>query len=350
MMFKKKNSFLLSVILALICIECKAQCVTPPSCEDMGYTQSASDCTTDKIVKCPFDISKVFCLNGNEETIISYDCSTTQLRLNYIGLLFFSDGRCSNSTNYKGGRLLGVVVKGSNNIVWGGDVNEILNYNDAKMFCRLQGGELVKVGQLLTLNDSNVAYERSSKSYYPLLSGPCYRTTVSNTCSIWTGSMVSNQQTSATSKLPFYCIARWNGKELSVDLSDTGFIVLKDKTIVSHFNQANTINPPIGILSGTSVVWGGLNISSYLDAVNYCSIKGGTVATSSDIMPLYAFHASAPTYISSYEYIGPEISYTPPVTGKEYFDGGTSCFKISENGIEITNCSTNAITYCRKNL
>lgn len=36
-------------------------CTTPPSCNTLGYKQSASDCTGQQMLKCPFDNSKVFC-------------------------------------------------------------------------------------------------------------------------------------------------------------------------------------------------------------------------------------------------------------------------------------------------
>lgn len=35
-------------------------CVTPPSCEDLGYVYSTTQCTSG-ILKCPFDTDKVFC-------------------------------------------------------------------------------------------------------------------------------------------------------------------------------------------------------------------------------------------------------------------------------------------------
>ena len=36
-------------------------CATPPTCDDLGYTQSASDCAGQFILKCPFDETAVFC-------------------------------------------------------------------------------------------------------------------------------------------------------------------------------------------------------------------------------------------------------------------------------------------------
>lgn len=35
-------------------------CTTPPSCDSLGYTKSASDCPSGGI-KCPWDTSKMFC-------------------------------------------------------------------------------------------------------------------------------------------------------------------------------------------------------------------------------------------------------------------------------------------------
>ena len=37
-------------------------CTAAPSCEEMGYTQSASDCTGKISLRCPFDTSKLSCV------------------------------------------------------------------------------------------------------------------------------------------------------------------------------------------------------------------------------------------------------------------------------------------------
>ena len=37
------------------------QCVQAPSCAELGFTDSVSDCADDGILYCPFDKSKVFC-------------------------------------------------------------------------------------------------------------------------------------------------------------------------------------------------------------------------------------------------------------------------------------------------
>ena len=38
-------------------------CVTPPSCEELGYTLSADDCINMHVLKCPFDKNKLYCNN-----------------------------------------------------------------------------------------------------------------------------------------------------------------------------------------------------------------------------------------------------------------------------------------------
>lgn len=36
-------------------------CATPPACDSLGYTQSASDCTGIRYTRCPLDVSKYNC-------------------------------------------------------------------------------------------------------------------------------------------------------------------------------------------------------------------------------------------------------------------------------------------------
>ena len=36
-------------------------CATPPSCAEMGYTMTADDCDGKDTLKCPFNLSEVFC-------------------------------------------------------------------------------------------------------------------------------------------------------------------------------------------------------------------------------------------------------------------------------------------------
>ncbi len=46
------------------------QCVQAPSCIELGYTDSVSDCADDGVLYCPFDKTKVFCreINATSET------------------------------------------------------------------------------------------------------------------------------------------------------------------------------------------------------------------------------------------------------------------------------------------
>jgi len=39
----------------------QTSCVTPPTCAEIGYTQTESECAGKEIVHCPFDLSVVFC-------------------------------------------------------------------------------------------------------------------------------------------------------------------------------------------------------------------------------------------------------------------------------------------------
>ncbi len=66
-------------------------CVMPPSCEDLGYTMTEADCASaEKILKCPHDQSKMFCLtmaeidpgsSGNAGDILYEDHTT---RADYV--------------------------------------------------------------------------------------------------------------------------------------------------------------------------------------------------------------------------------------------------------------------------
>ena len=66
-------------------------CVMPPSCDDLGYTMTEADCASaEKILKCPHDQSKMFCLtmaeidpgsSGNAGDILYEDHTT---RADYV--------------------------------------------------------------------------------------------------------------------------------------------------------------------------------------------------------------------------------------------------------------------------
>ncbi len=58
---------LFALVFSLVCgSNVRAQsCLTPPSCDTLGYKQSASDCSgQERVLKCPFDQTKMFCLGS----------------------------------------------------------------------------------------------------------------------------------------------------------------------------------------------------------------------------------------------------------------------------------------------
>lgn len=54
-------------------------CSNPPTCDELGYTMSASQCSGFRSLKCPFDASKVYC---SERQPVSYKA----------GAILYSDG------------------------------------------------------------------------------------------------------------------------------------------------------------------------------------------------------------------------------------------------------------------
>ena len=76
-------------------------CVTPPTCESLGYTLTDAECKGRTVIKCPFDLSKVFCVSA-AEVGESGEC------LN-VGDILYSDMTCS-SKPISGKIAIGVVV------------------------------------------------------------------------------------------------------------------------------------------------------------------------------------------------------------------------------------------------
>ena len=98
----KKNLLIAGAMLLILTAfsvnKAQAQtCVMPPSCEDLGYTMTQADCATaEKILKCPHDQSKMFCLtmaeidpgsSGNAGDILYEDHTT---RADYV---YMTDNR-----------------------------------------------------------------------------------------------------------------------------------------------------------------------------------------------------------------------------------------------------------------
>ena len=76
-------------------------CVIPPTCESLGYTLTDAECKGRTVIKCPFDLSKVFCVSA-AEVGESGEC------LN-VGDILYSDMTCS-SKPISGKIAIGVVV------------------------------------------------------------------------------------------------------------------------------------------------------------------------------------------------------------------------------------------------
>ena len=64
-------------------------CATPPTCESLGYTLTASQCTGRTVLKCPLDTSKIFCVSAAEAGEIT-DCAN-------VGDILYSDMTCSTA-------------------------------------------------------------------------------------------------------------------------------------------------------------------------------------------------------------------------------------------------------------
>jgi len=91
-------------------------CQQPPTCAEMGYTKSESDCTGKTTLKCPFDLTKVSCDDANLSSSImstpiilkvkvTTASSTNEVRLSfsYNGVLLYTDcgnGYSTSSTCY----------------------------------------------------------------------------------------------------------------------------------------------------------------------------------------------------------------------------------------------------------
>lgn len=62
-----------TIILTFFLIgQVRAQtCETPPSCESLGYTKTADDCSNKVTLKCPLDESKLYCADAKQSGVCS---------------------------------------------------------------------------------------------------------------------------------------------------------------------------------------------------------------------------------------------------------------------------------------
>lgn len=55
-------------------ITASAQCVTPPTCSELGYTKSADECSGHTFLKCPFNTAVGYCDLGSQTTPVVQTC------------------------------------------------------------------------------------------------------------------------------------------------------------------------------------------------------------------------------------------------------------------------------------
>ena len=78
-MYRSVLSTVSAAILLVMAAESSAQtCATAPSCSELGYTNSVSQCIGSEMVYCPFDKTKVFCRQTKTCEELGYDKTTTQ--------------------------------------------------------------------------------------------------------------------------------------------------------------------------------------------------------------------------------------------------------------------------------
>lgn len=61
-----------------------AQCVTPPTCSELGYTKSAADCEGHTFLKCPFNQTVGYCDLGTSSGNTAISCPTGYFLYNDI--------------------------------------------------------------------------------------------------------------------------------------------------------------------------------------------------------------------------------------------------------------------------
>lgn len=138
----KKYLLLASVVLAGTVVGgayAAIDCSTPPSCGEMGYSYSEDQCSGQKILRCPFDETQVFCSEPSGSSLseeipceigsVLYDdkkCYTSAPSgKNPIGVVFNTDKRLAIS-----------VTASKTSVQWGGygtDISDLPNCTSASV-------------------------------------------------------------------------------------------------------------------------------------------------------------------------------------------------------------------------
>ena len=109
-------------------ISMATDCTKTNDCTSMGFTKSENQCsTTDSIVRCPLDKSKVIC--------ISKDIGDLAIPCNKVGYILYGDGKCYMSAYIPAGiKPIGIIFDTSNRLALAlSDVKQDGSYGAERM-------------------------------------------------------------------------------------------------------------------------------------------------------------------------------------------------------------------------
>ncbi len=165
----RKEILMICGALSLLSRSVQAQtCVTPPNCESLGYTKTATDCQGLDFLTCPFDESKYFCvLKGLGGSI-----PTTEV---LPGMIYYSDGTVATDV-IEGKKPIGVVayVDGVMKAIIALEENSGLAWSDEKINVScLSESDMNGMANSYCLNSQSGSYPAAEycNSYKPVSSG-----------------------------------------------------------------------------------------------------------------------------------------------------------------------------------
>ena len=96
------------VLLATAALAQDSTCILQPSCSQLGYTSAEADCGTQKVLRCPFDVSQVACVGGSGSggsdgdggSVETDEFGTVDNSSCQVGYYYYSDDTCSPEYNY----------------------------------------------------------------------------------------------------------------------------------------------------------------------------------------------------------------------------------------------------------
>lgn len=165
----RKEILMICGALSLLSRSVQAQtCVTPPDCESLGYTKTATDCQGLDFLTCPFDESKYFCvLKGLGGSI-----PTTEV---LPGMIYYSDGTVATDV-IEGKKPIGIVayVDGVMKAIIALEENSGLKWSDEKINVScLSESSMNGMANSYCLNSQSGSYPAAEycNSYKPVTSG-----------------------------------------------------------------------------------------------------------------------------------------------------------------------------------